>query len=185
MVWCEFIGRERPELLPTIEQLRAFVWGSCGLTALDVLRIDDLDRSAHHIAVFDGSELVASSQVSLHREVASMRDGGHFAPLLREGTFPAALLNRLVVRPSHAGRALAAEMDARRLAVATRWGARTVLSEVRGRRVAAMRARGFVELGVSPDRRYPGVWSIMAMPLRHQCDVAHGMIVPTVANVLG
>jgi len=165
IAWREFRGDDQPALMEAVERLRVEVWTTLGLASTGALRVDALDQAAHNIVASEEHLLVASSQVSRHDSVDTMRDGGHYAPLLRAGLFPAAVMNRLVVRPSHRGRGLAAGMDSRRLAVACGWGVRSVLTEVRGERVRALHALGFESLGASPDLRYPGEWQIVAKVL--------------------
>ena len=179
IVWREFRGHDQPALMEAVERLRVEVWTAQGLTLTGALRVDALDRAAHNIVACEGDLLVASSQVSRHDVVDTMRDGAHYAPLLRPGYFPAAVLNRLVVRPSHRGRGLAAGMDARRLAVAQAWGVRFVLTEVRGGRVRALQDLGFETLGISPDLRYPGEWQIVAKLLGSKASSMRRPAVPS------
>ena len=108
--------------------------------------IDPVDQKACQWTVRDGRRLAAAARLSVHDELASVPYYTAFVDRL-PGSGPYGAMNRLVVQRDYRGRGLAHRLDCLRLQHAQRLGARQVVVVASGRRVKALEALGFENLG--------------------------------------
>jgi GNAT superfamily N-acetyltransferase len=131
--------------------------------------IDPVDQGACQWTVRDGRRLVAAARMTLHDDPASIPYHKAFQGRL-PGSGPYGAMNRLVVHPDCRGQGLAQLLDCLRLRHAPRLGAVQVVVVASGRRVLALEALGFENLGVpneTPDLlRTQQPYSILVHRLR-------------------
>ncbi len=108
--------------------------------------IDPIDRNACQWTARDGRRLAAAARLTLHDDPASIPYHVAFQDRLT-GPGPYGAMNRLVVHPDYRGQGLAHQLDCLRLCHAPRLGARQVVVVASGRRVQALEALGFENLG--------------------------------------
>jgi len=109
--------------------------------------IDPVDHGACQWTVRDGRRLVAAARMTLHDDPASIPYYKAFQDRL-PGPGPYGAMNRLVVHRDYRGQGLAHLLDSLRLRHAPRLGAVQVVMVASGRRVLALEALGFENLGV-------------------------------------
>jgi len=112
--------------------------------------IDPIDGNACQWTIRDGQRLVAAARMTLHDDPAEIPYHAAFQDRLT-GPGPYGSMNRLVVHRDYRGRGLAHQLDCLRLRHAPQLGARQVVVVASGRRVRALEALGFENLGV-PNR---------------------------------
>ncbi len=109
--------------------------------------IDPIDNGACQWTARDGRRLAAAARMSVHDDPESIPYHAAFQDRLT-GPGPYGAMNRLVVHPDYRGQGLAHQLDCLRLRQASLLGARQVVVVASGRRVQALEALGFENLGV-------------------------------------
>ncbi len=136
--------------LDEIGRLRTLVWTGEKDVNLQSLGpepwIDEVDHLGCQWTVRHENKLAASARLTLHADPASIPYHSAF-----EGRLPSpgpyGAMNRLVVHPDYRGRGIARQLDSLRLRHAPRIGAAMVVVVASGRRVHALEALGFENLG--------------------------------------
>ncbi len=176
------IQKNTPEIVAAIGRLRAEVWRDEPEILFHEFGdtdcwMDDVDPTAYHWVVYDGTELVAAARLSLHADLSAAPYARVFDQCGIDVIGLVASINRLVVRNSHRGLGIARALDKARLAKAIQLGAKAIIAvPVGDSRAKALASLGYLLLEGRLDPHQ------LALPLDNaQVGV---MVMPVFADAL-